>query len=96
MNFSVPRIWREPTDHSTNCYFCTMDPSKQRTSKKAPAVIYLNISSSITIVSYVPELFVPNPPQRYETGDDKNCSESAEDFEDPIYSAKGGINKKKP
>ena len=28
MKFAIPRIWREPTDHSTNCYFCMADPSK--------------------------------------------------------------------
>ncbi|XP_058889662.1 uncharacterized protein LOC131739473 [Acipenser ruthenus] len=29
MKFAIPRIWREPTDHSSNCYFCMVDPSKQ-------------------------------------------------------------------
>ncbi|XP_058858437.1 uncharacterized protein LOC117432411 isoform X3 [Acipenser ruthenus] len=29
MKFAIPRIWREPTDHSSNCYFCMVDPSKR-------------------------------------------------------------------
>ncbi|XP_076325272.1 uncharacterized protein LOC143233190 [Tachypleus tridentatus] len=27
MKFAIPRIWRELTDHSSNCYFCMVDPS---------------------------------------------------------------------
>ncbi|KAL6481179.1 hypothetical protein MHYP_G00092590 [Metynnis hypsauchen] len=47
MRFAVPRIWREPTDHSTNCYFCMVDPSKRRTGKNATPVTYPDIPSSI-------------------------------------------------
>src|SRR6218665_1140592 len=27
MKFAVPRIWLQPTDHSSNCYFCMVDPT---------------------------------------------------------------------
>ncbi|XP_045133910.1 uncharacterized protein LOC123517658 [Portunus trituberculatus] len=33
MRFAIPRIWREPTDHSSNCFFCMVDPSKRRAGK---------------------------------------------------------------
>src|SRR6218665_2707815 len=26
MKFAIPRIWRQTTDHSSNCYFCMVDP----------------------------------------------------------------------
>ena len=34
MKFAIPRIWREPTDHSSNCYFCLVNPSKRRTGQE--------------------------------------------------------------
>jgi len=43
-----------------------------------------------------PGLPVPNNPQRNETGDDKNYSESVKDFEDSIYSAEGETDEEKP
>ncbi|KAL6461702.1 hypothetical protein MHYP_G00298470 [Metynnis hypsauchen] len=55
MHFAVPRIWREPTDHSTNCYFCMVDPSKRRTGKNATSVTYPDIPSSIAPVPHCPE-----------------------------------------
>jgi len=56
--------------------------------------MYPNILLYIVPVPHGPELPVPNPPQGDETVDDSNCSEKAEDFEDPIYSAEGGTNEK--
>ncbi len=52
MKFAIPRIWREPTDHSTDCFFCMVDPWKRRSGKNAPAVFYPDIPSSIAPVSH--------------------------------------------
>ncbi len=30
MRFAVPRVWREPTNHLTDCYFCMVDPRRAR------------------------------------------------------------------
>src|SRR6218665_2215949 len=38
VKFAIPRIWPQPTDHSSNCYFCMVDPTKRRTGKNAPQI----------------------------------------------------------
>ena len=34
IKFAIPRIWRQQTNHSRNCYFCMIDPTKRRTSQE--------------------------------------------------------------
>ncbi|XP_061409989.1 uncharacterized protein LOC133344059 [Lethenteron reissneri] len=55
MKFAIPRIWQEPTDHSSNCYFCMVDPFKRRTGNNAPAITYLDLPSSIAPVPHCEE-----------------------------------------
>ncbi|XP_066451739.1 uncharacterized protein [Eleutherodactylus coqui] len=62
MRFAIPRIWREPTDHTSNCYFCMVDPSKRRSGKNAQPVVYPDIPSSIAQVPHSSEFPVPTPP----------------------------------
>ena len=38
MKFAILRIWPQPTDHSS--YFCMVDPTKRRTGKNAPQIVY--------------------------------------------------------
>src|SRR6218665_1649658 len=59
-----PRIWRQPTDHSSNCYFCMVDPTKRHTGKNAPQIVYPDIPSYIAPVPHSLELPVPTPPSR--------------------------------
>ena len=40
MKLAIPRIWRQPTDHSSNCYFFMVDPTKRQTGKNAPQSVY--------------------------------------------------------
>jgi len=59
-------IWREPTDHLTDCYFCILPPLQQRiTKKKKRTVNYTNISSAIRPVPHTEDFPFPVPPQRY-------------------------------
>src|SRR6218665_1263833 len=86
MMFSIPRIWPQPTDHSSNCYFCMVDPTKCRTGKNAPQIVYPDIPSSIAPVSHCPELPVPSPPKRDQpSSGDSSKSDTEEDIGDPDY-----------
>ena len=33
IHFAIPRIWREPSNHYTDCYFCIVNPIKRRKEK---------------------------------------------------------------
>src|SRR5271165_3105621 len=86
MKFAIPRIWREPNDHSSNCYFCLVDPSKRRTGKNVPPIMYPDIPSSIAPVPHYPELPVPTPPERDQpSSGESSKSDSEEDIADPDY-----------
>lgn len=79
MKFAIPRIWREPTDHLTNCYFCMVDPSKRRTGKNAPAVLYPDLPSSIAPVPHCSELPIPSPPARERASSGERSVSEGED-----------------
>ena len=61
MKSAIPKIRREPSNHTNDCYFCMVDPSKRRTGKNAPAIVYFSISSSIASVPHSDQLPVPIP-----------------------------------
>lgn len=46
MKFAVPRIWREPTNHINDCYFCVVDPRKRRAGKNAKKIEYPDLPST--------------------------------------------------
>ncbi|XP_076365929.1 uncharacterized protein LOC143254903 [Tachypleus tridentatus] len=84
MKFAIPRIWREPTDHSSNCYFFMVDPFKRQAGKNTSAIMYPDLPSSITPVPHCPELPVPTPPERKQPS-----SEEEVDVENPNYNVRG-------
>ena len=61
MKFAIPKIWREPTNHTNDCFFCMVDPSKHRTGKNAPAIVYPSIPPPIAPVPHSDQLPVPIP-----------------------------------
>ena len=60
--FAICRIWREPTNHHDDCYFCVVDVSKYIKTKDRKQIVYLSIPSSIASVNHGPELSIPQPP----------------------------------
>ena len=78
MPFAVPMVWREPTDHISNCYFC-MTPSvgKGLSKKKKQSIQYPNIPSAIRPVPHGELLPVPEPPERFTLDSDEESLSSA-------------------
>ena len=62
MPFAIPRIWREPTNHHDDCYFCMVDISKYKKTKDRKKIVYPSIPSSIAPANHCAELPIPQPP----------------------------------
>ena len=79
IRFAIPRVWREPSNHYTDCCFCMVDPTKQKKGKNAPPIEYPNIPSSIAPVPHnTTDLPVPQPPYAAETSsEDSKMEEGA-------------------
>jgi len=66
MPFAVPMVWREPSNHSSDCYLCLTTPAASgRNRKKKQRIDYPNIPSAIKPVSHVEDLPVPETPKEY-------------------------------
>ncbi|KAK1803855.1 hypothetical protein P4O66_003802 [Electrophorus voltai] len=62
MPFAVPMVWREPSNHITDCYFSMVPPvSGGITKKKKWAIAYPNIPSASQPVPHGEGLLVPEP-----------------------------------
>jgi len=73
--FVIPMIWREPTDHVADCYFCLSSISGV-TAKSKHTVQYPNLPSAMKPVPQSAELPVPKPPTNMTLSD---CESSDED-----------------
>src|SRR6218665_1986366 len=97
MEFAISRIWHQPTNHSSNCYFCKVDSTKRRTGKNAPQIVYPDIPSSIAPVPHCPELPVPIPLKRDQPSSrDNSKSDSEEDIGDPDYAFPDAVEERRP
>jgi len=59
MPFTVPMVWREPTDLSSGCYFCFTNITGI-TSKSKHTVKYPDLPSAMRPVTHIGELPVPS------------------------------------
>ena len=61
MPFAVPMVWREPSNHTTDCYFCTVPPVSGGIAKKKKwTIVYPNIPSALRPVPHGKEFPFPN------------------------------------
>ena len=66
MLFAIPVVWREPTDHSSNCYFSMISPvAKEISRKKKWTVEYPNILSTLCPIPHGEDLPITVPPEFY-------------------------------
>lgn len=84
MKFAIPVIWREPRDHTTDCFFCLTD-IKGISSKTRHTVKYRNLLSATRPVPHSMELPVPEPPQNYLNEDEDQSMTNDNLSEDPSF-----------
>jgi hypothetical protein len=57
MPFAIPVVWREPSNHSSDCYFCLTSPvASGMNKKKKQRIDYPNIPSAIRPVPHGEDL----------------------------------------
>ena len=85
MPFAVPMVWREQSDHVTDCYFC-MTAIRGFSRKNKSKISYPVCKSAIKPVPHSPDLPVPQPPNEKEDSSSVNARESTstESEEEPI------------
>jgi hypothetical protein len=64
MPFAIPMVWRDQTNHISDCYFCRVPPLRQGSLKKKKwALSYPNTPSATRPVPHGEGLPVPEPPE---------------------------------
>lgn len=77
MPCAVPMVWKEPNDHTSNCYFCITN-IKGKPSKSKHSVKYPNSSSAMRPVPHSQDHPVPDPPKQMTLNDDESSDEAME------------------
>ncbi|KAK5643931.1 hypothetical protein RI129_007776 [Pyrocoelia pectoralis] len=91
MPFAVPMIWREPSNHVSDCYFCMVPPLKHGMSrKKKRTITYPTLTSATRPIPHGEGLPVPIPPEQYVLQSDEDmeseCRQQPESLQqDPDY-----------
>jgi len=87
MPFAVPMVWREPSNHANDCYFCMVPPvSGGITAKKKHTIVYPNIPSAIRPVPHSDALPVPEPPKQFSIDSDDEVGDGATSGSQPSTS----------
>jgi len=75
MPFTIPIVWRELTDHVSDCYFCLTSITGV-TAKSKHTVQYHNLPSAMRSVPHGAELFVPKLPTNMMPSDSESSDEA--------------------
>jgi hypothetical protein len=82
MSFAVPMVWREPKDHSSDC-FCLTNINES-TSKSKHTIKYPDLPSAMRPVSHSEYLPVPHP-ENVTFSDDDSDNEVIQEVENPFH-----------
>ena len=85
LKFGIPMIWREPTNHVTDCYFCAIDLTGINR-KNRSSLTYPDLDSARRPVAHCEEIPIPVFKDFPETSDDASSSfsEDNNDEETPV------------
>lgn len=79
--FGVPMIWREPKNHSDDCYFCSCN-IQGYSLKNKDKICYPNLESALRPVSHGPGIPIPLPPESLSDVSGPSGSESDDNSDD--------------
>ena len=84
LKFGIPMVWREPTNHVTDCYFCAIDVTginrKNRSSLKYP-----DLESARRPVAHCDEIPVPVFGELPDISDEDSSSDQADEEEGVVF-----------
>ena len=83
MLVAIPMVWREPTDHVSDCYICQASITGV-TGKTKHTVQYPNLPSAVRPVPYNYELPVPKPPTNMTLSDSESKDEDVGQLNDDM------------
>ncbi|GBM86163.1 hypothetical protein AVEN_48177-1 [Araneus ventricosus] len=83
LKFAVPMVWREPTNHVTDCYFYLTDV-KRFSSKYKHCIQYPNLHSAMRPVPHSEDLPKPTAPGKYTVNSEEDTSDDP-NHQDPDF-----------
>ena len=84
MPFGVPMIWREPTNHVTDCYFC-MTKVRGFSKKNKHKIAYPLPPSAMRPVPHSDGIPVPDPPATLHKSESSSESSQSHSYHDDEY-----------
>ncbi|GBN34360.1 hypothetical protein AVEN_107476-1 [Araneus ventricosus] len=88
---AVPMIWREPTNHIDDCYFCMVPPASGGFNKKKKSTIeFPNILYALRPVPHGEGLPIPEPPTDFSISSDEEDLDVSHNSPQASTSACGG------
>lgn len=86
--FGVPMVWREPKNHSDDCYFCSCKIQGYN-KKNQKGIVYPNVPSAIKPVPHGIDVPIPTPPDNLDSADTSSEEKSSEEDDEFVPTSSG-------